>query len=80
MWRPKPEENSILDRRINTSVVMFTLEVGYFSKAEGGVHTRRGRLLIAIVLGVEERVLAVVHPAQQVALALLVFVAIPFQE
>ena len=43
---------------------MFPLGVGYFSKAEGGVHTRRGRLLIAIVLGVEERVLAVVHPAQ----------------
>ena len=59
---------------------MFTLGVGYFSKAEGGVHTRRGRLLIAIVLGVEERVLAVVHPAQQVALALLVFVAIRYQE
>ena len=42
---------------------MFTLWVGYFSKAAGGVHTRRGRLLAAIVLEVEERVLAVVHPA-----------------
>ena len=59
---------------------MFTLGVGYFSKTGGGVYTRRGRLLAAIVLGVEERVLAVVHPAQQVVLALLVFVAIPFQE
>ena len=59
---------------------MFTLGVGYFSKAGGGVNTIRGRLLTAIVLGVEERVLAVVHPAQQVALALLVFVAISYQE
>ena len=68
------------DCGVNTSVVMFTLGVGYFSKAGGGVNTIRGRLLTAIVLGVEERVLAVVHPAQQVALAFLVFVAIPFQE
>ena len=59
---------------------MFSLGVRNFSKAGGGVNTRRGRLLAAIVLGVEERVLAVVHPTQQVALALLVFVAIPFQE
>ena len=43
---------------------MFPLGIGYFSKAGSGVYTRRGRLLAAIVLEVEERVLAVVHPAQ----------------
>ena len=51
------------DGPVDTSVVMFTLGIRYFSKAGGGVHTRRGWLLAAIVLGVEERVLAVVHPA-----------------